>query len=422
MDRERIYFCIDLKSFYASVECVARGLDPLTTKLVVADAERSQKTICLAISPAMKALGIKNRCRLFQIPKGVEYITAKPRMRKYIDESARIYGVYLKYIAKEDMHVYSIDEVFIDATDYLHLYQLSPRELAQKITQDVLATTGITATCGIGTNLYLAKIALDILAKHDKDNIASLDEPRYKKVLWEHTPLTDFWRVGEGTAKRLARYGIFTMRDIASTKESILYQMFGVDAKLLIDHAWGRETTTIAQIKNYKPVHNSLSSGQVLSRGYDFEEGKLVIKEMMDMLCLDLVDKELVTDSVTLHIGYEDRFFKAPAHGSFSLPMATNSAKRMIQEVEQLYERLVDKDAQVRRINITCNRVTDAAYLQYDIFCDPIEFKKEQNIQKAVLAIKKKYGKNAILKGMNLEESATTMLRNCQIGGHRSGE
>ena len=422
MGKQKTYLCIDLKSFYASVECVERGLDPLTTRLVVADPERSEKTICLAISPAMKALGIKNRCRVFEIPKNVDYIMAQPRMQRYIDVSADIYAVYLKYIAKEDIHVYSIDEVFLDASDYLSMYQMSAKELANTIMQDVYVTTGITATCGIGTNLYLAKIALDITAKHVKGNIGYLDEDIYRGTLWSHKPITDFWRVGAGTAKRLERYGIYTMKDIAMAKEETLYNLIGIDAELLIDHAWGREPVTIADIKNYKPKHNCLTSGQVLSCEHSYEEGKLIVKEMTDLLCLDLVDKGLVTDSITLYVGYENRLDMPPARGTATLRIATSSARVMLPEVEALYERIMNRNAGIRRVNLSFNNVVDEAYQQYDLFCDPAELERERNMQKAMIDIKKKFGKNAILKGMNLEEGATTMERNRQIGGHKSGE
>lgn len=420
--KERIYMCIDLKSFYASVECVERGLDPMTTNLVVADPERSEKTICLAITPAMKALGIKNRCRVFQIPKDVEYIMAEPRMQKYIDYAAEIYAIYLKYIAKEDIHVYSIDEAFMDVTDYLALYGKTARELGMQIMNDIYEQVGVRATCGIGSNLYLAKIALDITAKHAKDFIGELDEESYKKKLWLHKPLTDFWRVGAGTVKTLERYGIKTMKDIAEADEDFLYKVFGVDAELLIDHAYGRETTTIADIKQYKPKSSSISSGQVLMRDYEFEEGKLIVKEMTDLLCLDLLDKNLITDSITLHIGYSNTMNMSPAHGTVSLPMETNADIVIIPEVVKLYEQIVNPHIPIRRLNITCNRVMDEAYRQYNLFADVDELERNRKVQSAVLDIKKKYGKNAVLKGMNLQESATTMERNRQIGGHKSGE
>lgn len=421
MAKERVYICIDLKSFFASVECVERGLDPMTTNLVVADPDRSERTICLAITPAMKKLGIKNRCRVFQIPDSVNYLMATPRMQYYIDYSARIYGVYLKYIAKEDIHVYSIDEVFMDVTNYLHLYQLTPKELAVKIMKDVYDTTGITATCGIGTNMYLAKIALDITAKHVADNIGILDEELYQKHLWNHRPITDFWRVGPGTAKRLEKYGIYTMGDVAKTDEDFLYKLFGIDAELLIDHAWGRETTTIADIKKYKSSTHSLSSGQVLMRDYGYDEGRLIVKEMADLLCLELVDKELITDSITMNIGYSARYEVDGSRGSIGLDFPTSSAKVIMTYIERLYNEIADENLSIRRFNISFNNVVHEAYHQYDIFTDPEKLKKEHDLQKAMIDIKNKFGKNAILKGMNLSKEGTTMERNRQIGGHRSG-
>lgn len=421
MNRERTYICIDLKSFYASVECVEHGYDPMTTKLVVADMERTEKTICLAISPAMKALGVSNRCRVFEIPKNIEYIAVPPRMQLYIDYSVEIYGIYLKYIAKEDIHVYSIDEVFMDVTEYLVMYGMNAKQLGMRIMEDILATTGITATCGIGTNLYLCKVALDITAKHSPDHIGILDEESYRKTLWNHLPLTDFWRVGKGTVKRLERYGIYTMKEVAEAEEDLLYHIFGVDAELLIDHAWGREITTIADIKAYKPKTNCLSSGQVLMCDYNYEDCRLIVKEMADLLSLDLVDKGLVTQSVTLHLGYSNYLKKEPAHGTISLPVPTSSGKMLMQYVETLYERITDKTAMLKRINLTFNNVTEEAFVQYDLFTDMQELERERKVQKAMLSIQKKYGKNAVLKGMNLEEKAMTKERNRQIGGHKSG-
>lgn len=421
-NKERMYLCIDLKSFYASVECADRGLDPITTKLVVADPERTQKTICLAISPAMKKLGIKNRCRVFEIPENLEYIMAPPRMQRYIDVSADIYAIYLKYIAKEDIHVYSIDEVFLDVTDYLGMYQMSAAELASTIMEDVLKHTQITATCGIGTNMYLAKVALDISAKHIKGNTAFLNEDIYKKTLWNHRPLTDFWRVGPGISKRLERHGIYTMKDIALAKEETIYSLLGIDAELLIDHAWGKEPTTIAEIKAYKPKHNCLTSGQVLGCESTHAEGKLIVKEMTDLLCLELVDKGLVTDSITLQAGFENRLELPMARGTTTLPITTSSARTMMPYVEQLYERIIPKHLGIRRVNLCFNNVIDEAYQQYDLFIDPADLERERKMQRAMIDIKKKFGKNAILKGMNLEEGATTMDRNRQIGGHKSGD
>lgn len=422
MERERIYVCIDLKSFYASVECRERGLDPMTTKLVVADPERSEKTICLAVSPALKKLGIPGRCRVFEIPEGISYMMAPPRMQLYIDYSAEIYGIYLKYIAKEDIHVYSVDEVFMDVTDYLTMYELSARELSVRIMEDIYETTGITATCGIGTNLYLAKVALDIISKHAQDCIGELTEETYRECLWRHQPLTDFWRVGSGVERRLRSMGIFTMEGVAKADEEALYRMFGVDAELLIDHAWGRETTQMSDIKSYKAKTNSISSGQVLACDYPFEDGRLAAKEMAELLCLELVEKNLVTGSITLDVHYSRRSEKKPTHGTISLSMMTSSARMIRSHTEKLYDQIVNPFIPVRKLNLTFNHVMDEAYQQYDLFVDPAELEREKQIQKAVLDIKDKYGKNAILKGMNLQKGATTRERNGQIGGHKSGE
>ncbi len=421
MEKKRIYVCIDLKSFYASVECRERSLDPMNTNLVVADPQRTEKTICLAVSPAMKALGIPGRCRVFEIPAGIQYIMAPPRMQLYIDYSAEIYEIYLKYIAKEDIHVYSIDEVFMDVTDYLEMYQMTAKELALMIMEDVIKTTGITATAGIGTNLYLAKIALDITAKHAADHIGILDEESYCNTLWDYKPLTDFWRIGKGVAGRLKRSGISTMGEIAHADEDMLYQMFGIDAELLIDHAWGREPVTMADIKSYKPKSNSVSSGQVLPRDYSYEEARLAVKEMADLLALELVEKGLVTDSITLHVGYSNRLERKPAHGTITMTVTTSSARQIMAYTEKLFERIVNPHVSVRRMNVTFNHVVDEAYKQYDLFTDPAEMEREHRLQTAMLDIKGKFGKNAILKGMNLQESATAMERNGQIGGHKSG-
>lgn len=421
MNGNKIYLCIDLKSFYASVECVERGWDPLTARLVVADPERSEKTICLAVSPALKQMGVPNRCRVFQIPKEIPYKMAPPRMQLYIDYAAEIYGVYLKYIAKEDIQVYSIDEAFLDVTDYLHLYQMTAVELGRKIMQDILDTTGIPAACGVGTNLYLAKVALDILAKHETDRIAYLDEARYREKLWKHKPLTDFWRVGRGTVERLSNMGICTMEEIAHARESLLYKAFGIDAELLIDHAWGREPVTIADIKAYRPKNTSFSSGQVLPRDYEYEEGALVVKEMADLLCLDLVDQGLVTSHISLVIGYSNQKCFEPAKGSTTLRSATSSNRRLLSYVEQLYRRIVRPGAYIRRITLTYTGVMTEDYQQFDLFSNPEETEKDVKAQRAAISIKQRYGRNAILKGMNLEESATTIERNGQIGGHKSG-
>lgn len=419
MDKK--YLCIDLKSFYASVECAERGLNPLTTNLVVADPERSEKTICLAVSPSMKALGVPNRCRVFQIPKGIDYIMAQPRMLKYIEYSAEIYGIYLKYVSKDDIWVYSVDEAFIDVTDYLRLYRLTAKELAIRIMDDIKRTLGVPASCGIGTNLYLTKIALDITAKHSEDGIGYLDEEIYRRTLWKHKPLTDFWRVGSGIARRLERAGINTMEDITRVDEDRLYKMFGVDAELLIDHAWGRESTTIADIKAYKPKKNSFSSGQVLSRDYGYEECMVVVKEMADALCLDLIERDMYAGSISLYLGYSSAFEVEGSRGTASFPRETSSARIIIPIVEELYKSIV-KSYPVRRINMSFNNVVNEVYMQYDFFTDPSQLERENKMQHAILDIKKKFGKNAILRGMNFSQGATMIERNMQIGGHKSGE
>lgn len=419
--KEHVYLCIDLKSFYASVECVERNLDAMTTNLVVADPERGKGTICLAVSPSMKALGVRNRCRVFEIPESIEYIMATPRMQKYIDYSANIYEIYLKYIAKEDIHVYSIDEAFLDVTHYLELYQMSAEEVAKMIMEDIKKSYGITASCGIGTNLYLCKIALDITAKHAKNHIGYLDEERYRKTLWNHKPLTDFWRVGSGIANRLSKLGIMTMRDITRADEKTLHHLMGVDAELLMDHAWGKESTTIADIKAYRPKENSISSGQMLMRDYKFEECRLIIKEMSDLLCLDLVDKGFVTDSISLYVRYSKDVQIKSSRGTSKMPVTTNSEKIITKYFLELYEKIVNRSAPIRRVTITCNHILDEVYEQYDFFTDPREVERDRRIQTAVLKIKRKYGKNAILRGMDLLEEGTTIARNHQIGGHKSG-
>lgn len=504
----RIYIAIDLKSFYASVECVERGLDPLNTNLVVADASRTEKTICLAVSPSLKSYGISGRARLFEVVQRVRevnaerrakapnhtfsgqsysdyelrrspnlelaYITAIPRMAYYMEYSTRIYNIYLKYIAPEDIHVYSIDEVFMDVTNYLNTYMLTPRELAMKIIQDVLSNTGITATAGIGTNMYLCKVAMDIVAKHipaDKNGvrIAELDEMSYRRKLWTHRPLTDFWRVGHGYAKKLEANGLMTMGDVARCSvgktedhfnEGLLYKLFGVNAELLIDHAWGWEPCKIAEIKQYRPSTNSISSGQVLHCPYEYEKAKLIVREMTDQLVLDLVDKRVVTNQMVLTIGYDienltnadiakdyrgevttDHYGrKVPkhAHGTANIDRQTSSNRLIMDAVMELFDRIVDKKLLVRRINVVANNIVDERtvedkpkYEQLDLFTDyeALErqreqeneaLNKERRVQEAMLEIKKKYGKNAILKGTNLQEGATARDRNAQIGGHKA--
>lgn len=476
----RTYISIDLKSFYASVECMERGLDPLTTNLVVADASRTEKTICLAVSPSLKAYGIPGRARLFEVvqkvKKGVDYIVAPPRMALYIDYSTRIYNIYLKYLAPEDIHVYSIDEVFMDVTDYLNTYKLSARQLAEKMILDVLKNTGITASAGIGSNLYLCKVAMDIQAKHiaaDKNGvrIAELDEMSYRRLLWSHSPISDFWRVGKGYAKKLEVHGLFTMGDIARCSigkatdyynEDLLYKLFGINAELLIDHAWGWEPCSISQIKAYKPKSNSLGSGQVLHCPYPFHKAKLIVREMVDLLVLDLVDKKLVTDQLTLTVGYDienltnpdikkqyrgavtidnyGRSIPKAAHGTANLGRQTSSAMLIMDGAMDLFGRIVDKNLLIRRINIAANRVAgeeevqdiqrDNNFQQLNIFTDcqaereikeeeEARLERERKVQETLLEIKKKYGKNAVIKGMNLEEGATTIDRNKQIGGHK---
>ena len=502
---DKIYAVIDLKSFYASVECVERGLDPLTTNLVVADKSRTEKTICLAVSPSLKKYGIPGRPRLFEVIQKVKrinkerqetapghkfigqsfhsdklsdpsvalaYITAPPRMSLYMKYSTQIYQVYLRYFAPEDIHVYSIDEVFIDLTGYLTNYQMGAKELISKVIQDVLKETGITATAGIGTNLYLAKIAMDIMAKHVPADeygvrIAYLDEITYRKKLWEHQPITDFWRVGKGYAKKLAAYQIYTMGDVARCSvgkekeyhnEELLYKLFGINAELLIDHAWGWEPCTIADVKAYKPENNSMGAGQVLHCPYNFEQTKIVVKEMIDQLALDLVDKRLVTDQIVLTIGYDiknleqgtkknvgeittdwyGRKLPKHAHGTANLKQHTSSSRLMTQAVVKLYNEIVNPDLLIRRITMAANHVIsekevqeEQQYEQMNLFTDfgiakkekeekNEKLEREKKMQKAMLDIKKKYGKNAILKGMNLQEDGTAMERNRQIGGHKA--
>ena len=423
MGRQKSFICIDLKSFYASVECVERGLDPFKTNLVVADPTRSQSTICLAITPAMKKLGVKNRCRIHEIPAGIEYITAMPRMQLYIDYSARIYSIYLRYISKEDIHVYSIDECFMDVTNYLSLYHMTEKEMAVELMDAVMKETGITATAGIGTNLYLAKIAMDIVAKHVEDHIGILNEISYRQQLWDHRPLSDFWRIGSRTEKKLAGYGIHTMGDIAYTSvtsEEWLYKMFGIDAELLIDHAWGLESCDIHDIKNYHTEEHSLSNGQVLMRNYSFEEAAVVVREMTDVLVLDLVSKGLITGSVTLWIAYDHRYERPSSHGTVRLTSLTNSSSTIMDEVDKLYQKITDRHTGIRRIEICANRVMPEGYLQYDLFTDPATVEKEKNLQQAILDVKKRYGKNAIMRGANLLDCSTYRERNNQIGGHRA--
>ena len=507
-NKKRIYIAIDLKSFYASVECIERGLDPMTTNLVVADSGRTEKTICLAVSPSLKAYGISGRARLFEAvvkvkeanalrlstapghrftgksydhallktsPQlAIDYIVAPPQMALYMEYSTRVYDIYIKYVAPEDIHVYSIDEVFIDVTDYLDTYQLTAREMTMMMIQDILKTVGVTATAGIGPNLYLAKIAMDIGAKRilpDKDGvrIAELNETSYRQLLWTHRPITDFWRVGQGYAKKLKAQGLFTMGDVARCSvgkpsdyynEDLLYELFGINAELLIDHAWGYEPCTIADIKAYKPSTKSISSGQVLQTAYGFAKAKLIVREMTDLLVFDLVAKGLVTDQMVLTLGYDienltnpeisgaytgevtlDQYSrKTPkqAHGTINLEQQTSSTMLIMDAMMELFDRIADENLLVRRINITANRLVDessivkkASVEQLDFFTDYTEVKqknaeqaalleREKTIQETVIKIKNKFGKNSVLKGMNLEEGATTTDRNRQIGGHKA--
>ncbi len=501
--KERTYIAIDLKSFYASVECRERGLDPLDTNLVVADESRTDKTICLAVTPTLKSFGIPGRARLFEVKQKVravnaerkqklrgrefsgtshfyselkknptlslDFLIASPRMAYYMEYSTRIYSIYMKYVAPEDVIVYSIDEVFIDVTSYLGTYGLTPRELAMKMILDVLKNTGITATAGIGTNLYLCKVAMDVMAKHipaDENGvrIAKLDEMTYRKEFWSHRPITDFWRVGRGYAKKLESYGMYTMGDVArcsEQNEDLLYRLFGVNAELLIDHAWGWEPCTIEAVKAYRPDNNSLSSGQVLQCPYDAEKAKTVIREMADSLSLDLLDKHLVTDQIVITVGYDienltdperrkkyrgsvvtDRYGRQVpkhAHGTENLNEFSSSSQKIIEAASALYDRVIDKNLLIRRMNITANHVMDElsapqkeeVYEQLDLFTDyvALEEKKkadkeklarERKLQEAELSIKKRFGKNAILRGMNFKEGATARSRNEQIGGHKA--
>ncbi len=464
MGREnRTFIAIDLKSFFASVECVLRGLDPLTTNLVVADASRTEKTICLAVTPSLKAYGIPGRARLFEVNqkvrevkqktgKTIEFTIAPPQMAKYVEFSTKVYNVYLKYVSHDDIHPYSIDECFIDVTQYLSLYKKSAKELAKTMIKDVFETTGITATAGIGTNLYLCKIAMDVMAKHvepDEDGvrIAFLDEKTYRRELWGHRPLTSFWQVGRGIANRLETCrlndgrGIFTMGDLARVsirRPDDLYKMFGVNAEILIDHAWGYEPCTIAEIKKYKPKSNSIGGGQVLSCAYTADKARIVVREMVDTLTLDLIDKNLVTNGLTLHMGYDrenvdkgiyhgetvidtyGREIPKPAHGTASLGRYTSSLTVIADAVMKLYDRIVDPRLTLKRLNLVANDVLDASYEEMDLFSDVQKEEREKKRLKAEILIKKRFGKNAIIKGMDLQEGATTVERNGQIGGHRA--
>lgn len=421
--KQRQYLAIDQKSFYASVECVARGLDPMTTNLVVADAERSQNTICLAVSPSLKALGVKNRCRLRDVPPHIEHIVAPPRMQLYIDCAAEIHAVFLKFFAPEDIYTYSIDESFIDVTPYLKLYGMSAKELAIKVIHEVKTVVGTISSCGIGTNMYLAKVALDILAKHADDFIAELNEESYRELLWNHKPLTDFWRIGVGTEKTLRNHGITTLRGVAMCNEDFLYKWFGVNAELLIDHAWGKEPTTIADIKSYKSKTKCLSSSQVLMRDYNYGEAEIIVKEMMNQLCLDMAAKKYITDSVSLFVGYSLSQGAFGVGGTVSFTTENNIASIIVPGVTKLYRRITDSTLAIRRIGLTCNDVqVDTEELQLNMFEDVDKQIRGKALQETMLNIRTKYGKNSILKGINFEKAATGRERNMQIGGHKGGQ
>ena len=414
---QKYYIVIDLKSFYASVECVERGLDPFTTNLVVADPSRGRGAICLAITPYMKSQGVKNRCRIYEIPKGMEYITALPRMKKYIEYSADIYGIFLKYIAPEDIYVYSIDEAFLDVTPYQKMYNKTPKEIGKMIIDDVIKTTGICATCGIGTNMFLAKIALDITAKHAPDFMGFLDEEKFKEELWDHEPITDFWNIGPGTARRLAKYGVFTLRGVAEMDPKKLYKEFGVNAEFLIDHANGIEPCTIEEIHNYVPKANSVSNSQVLFEDYNYVDALLVVKEMVELNVLNLVDKHLVTNLVSLSIGYSKDVIP-PTGGSMKIDQYTNSYKILNEYILKIFRRTTDPEYSIRRIGLSFGNVKDEIYEQYTLFDDEEDMKKEKDLAHAINDIKHRFGKNALIKGMNLQEKATTRKRNTLIGGH----
>ena len=436
---QKQYLCIDLKSFYASVECVDRDLDPMTTDLVVADPTRTQKTICLAVSPSLKAKGVRNRCRVFQIPKGINYVMAKPRMARYIEVSAQIYEIYLKWMSKDDIHVYSIDEAFFDVTPYLSLYGMDARQLGERIREDVVRRTGIPATCGVGPNLYLAKVALDIMAKHSKDYFGVLTEESYKEKLWNHTPLTDFWRVGPGTARRLGELGIHTMGQLALAPTEPVFETFGVDAEILLDHAWGKEPVEMRHIKQYKPQTHCIASAQVLSRDYPFDEALTVIKEMADAVALELVQKGKIASSVVVTVSYgltaeeraemraqgNVRYWGGPSDGgTLRFVTPTNSRKTIMDAVVRLFCEHVTHERGVHHLSVTLDGIVDsqAPGVQLDLFSNQEMLDREQRRQEAVSAVKQKFGKNSLLKGIDLLPEATGRERNRQIGGHNSGD
>ena len=406
----KTYYCIDLKTFYASVECVERGLDPFATNLVVADPSRGKGGICLAITPKMKMLGIKNRCRIYEIPPNVKYIVAIPRM-------SNIYSRYLKYFSKDDIHVYSIDEVFIDATSYLKLYKKNQIELAKTLLKDIYNNFGITATCGIGTNLYLAKVALDILSKHSITNIAVLDEEKYMQELWHHKPLIDFWQIGKGIERRLNKKRIFDMYDLAHYDERKLYKEFGINAEFLIDHAWGRETCTIKDIKNYKPKSNSISNSQILFKDYNYEDTKMILIEMVELLSLELIERNKLAHKIHLYIGYSKDCIPSSG-GSKRLAIPTNTYSDLTQEFVKLYEKTTNKIMPIRRIGISLGRLESDREEQLSLFENQEEKDRERKLENTINTIKIKMGKNAIIRGIDLQENATKMIRNKLIGGH----
>ncbi|MFQ7318706.1 MAG: DNA repair protein [Massilimicrobiota timonensis] len=415
----KIYLCIDLKSFYASVECVERGLDPFKINLVVADPTRGGGAITLAATPAIKKLGVPSRGRIYEIPKNIEYITAPPRMTLYMQYSATIYSIFLKFISSEDIHVYSIDESFLDITTYMNLYNTTPKQLAKMILDKIYDQTGITATVGIGTNLFLAKVALDITAKHAKDCMGYLDEDLFKQLIWHHQPITDIWMIGPGTANRLAMLGIKDLYGVAHYNEKILYKLFGINAEYLIDHAWGREPTEISDIKAYRPSSNSISNSQILFEDYNYKDAYLIMKEMVESNVLQLTEKHLVTNHISLYVGYSKNCIK-PSRGSRKITNTTNSYRILLEEFKLLYKKIVNPNYPIRQIGISFGNVKDEIYEQFDLFADQEDIEKEKRVQEALIHIRNKYGKNAVLKGMNFYEKATQRKRNGLVGGHNA--
>lgn len=420
MERQSWYYCIDMKSFFASVECAERGLDPFTAPLVVADESRGSGALCLAVSPCMKSLGVKNRCRLFEIPKNINYIIAKPRMKKYIEYAADIYEIYLRYIAPQDIHVYSIDEAFIDATDYLKCYGKEPKVFARELLSLIAREKHIPAAAGIGTNLYLAKIALDITAKGARDHIGILDEKSYRETLWRHQPITDFWQVAGGTARRLAKYGIFDMYGVAHASEYLMYRLFGVNAELLIDHAWGRESCQMEDIHSYTAKSHSISSSQILFEDYPYEKARIVLLEMLENGCQEMMRRRVVTDKVVIGIGYS-RDILPRADGSVRLPVTTNLYSVIMPHVKALFERIADRRTPIRRLSIVFADIHPDGWEGYDLFTDLEAVEKEKRLEKAVLSIKDRFGKNAMLRLSSFQEGATARIRNKLIGGHNGG-